>query len=88
MTYYIKHQINKMSYESTEKTQSDQSKKNYKNKFYDFLNSPIANLEQIRSHSWMGFPDELRPRIWRLLLDYEPISQSIMQSTLKHKRSD
>jgi hypothetical protein len=54
--------------------------------FSRLLLSPIIDVNQIREQAWSGIPDDLRPQIWRLFLDYEPVNQSIAQNTLIQKR--
>lgn len=57
-------------------------------KFRPLLSESIINLEKVQEISWMGIPDQFRARVWRLFLDYEPISSAQSASTLEHKRSD
>ena len=52
------------------------------------LQQEVIDLEQIRNLAWAGYPAMDRPRIWRLLLDYEPVKSSLAKSTLIHKRND
>ena len=52
------------------------------------LSAPIIDLDEIREISWMGIPQQFRARIWRLFLDYEPISTDQAAATLEHKRND
>lgn len=56
--------------------------------FTKALEQPIIDIDKIRESAWMGIPGKLRPTVWRLFLDYEPISRDSSASTLKHKRKD
>ncbi|OHS96795.1 TBC domain containing protein [Tritrichomonas foetus] len=56
--------------------------------FSGLLESNVVNLDKIREISWAGIPDQFRPSIWRLFLDYEPVNSSLRKQTLEHKRSD
>lgn len=56
--------------------------------FASYLAQPIINLDQLRSISWAGIPNEIRPSVWRLFLDYEPVNSALRESTLEHKRKD
>ncbi|KAH0785806.1 TBC domain containing protein [Histomonas meleagridis] len=54
--------------------------------FESILSKPIADVEQLKSIAWNGFPSKYRPRIYRLLLDYEPINSEQSQALLAQKR--
>ena len=56
--------------------------------FAAFLSTSIVDLDKIKEISWMGIPEKMRARVWRLFLDYEPISSDIADATLEHKRKD
>lgn len=56
--------------------------------FLTALEQPIVDIDKIRESAWMGIPGKLRPTIWRIFLDYEPISRDSSFQTLKHKRKD
>jgi hypothetical protein len=56
--------------------------------FSSFLSTRIIDLDRIREIAWMGIPQQFRPRIWRLFLDYEPINSAQSESTLDNKRKD
>ena len=56
--------------------------------FQRALDQPIVDLDKIKECAWMGIPEKLRPTIWRLFLDYEPISRDSSAPTLSHKRKD
>lgn len=56
--------------------------------FAGLLSNPVVNLERIRDISWAGIPDQFRPTIWRLFLDYEPVNAALRVQTLEHKRAD
>ena len=54
----------------------------------EILKQPVVDLEKIRTMAWAGLPDIYRAEIWRLFLDYEPVSKNMRQATLEHKRND
>ena len=56
--------------------------------FRSALDLPVVDIDKIREHAWMGIPESMRPTVWRLFLDYEPISRNSSISTLQHKRND
>ena len=56
--------------------------------FAALLSTSIVDLDKIKEISWMGIPEKMRARVWRLFLDYEPISSDIADATLEHKRKD
>ena len=68
---------------------SSHSKTNSLASFYQsVLSQPIIDLDKLREKAWAGIPDEFRPRVWRLFLDYEPVNSAYRVSTLDHKRKD
>ena len=56
--------------------------------FEQLLSASVINLEKIRATAWEGIPDQFRPTVWRLFLDYEPVNQALKGPTLEHKRND
>lgn len=64
------------------------AKERHRQAFEKALNHSILDIEKIRNLAWMGIPNEYRPTVWRLFLDYEPISRDSVKSTLEHKRND
>jgi hypothetical protein len=56
--------------------------------YESLLASPIVDVQRLRDICWSGIPDPFRARVWRLLLDYEPVNQSIRQTVLCRRRSD
>lgn len=84
---------NKKQKNQTKMNQTKQSsipeKENITHDFYQkILSQPIIDLDQLREKAWAGIPEEFRPRVWRLFLDYEPVNSNFRDSTLAHKRSD
>lgn len=43
---------------------------------------------QLVQAAWTGVPSQLRPQVWRLLLRYEPASQSRAAAALARKRRE
>lgn len=70
---------NSLNYLSTSKKQQE---------FEQLLSEAIVNLEKCRQIAWAGIPPQFRARLWRLFLDYEPISLEQAPSALEHKRKD
>ena len=56
--------------------------------FQNALEQPLVDIDKIRECAWMGIPEKLRPEVWRLFLDYQPISRDSSLATLTHKRND
>lgn len=57
-------------------------------KFSPLLNSPILNLEGLRSLSWSGIPPRLRSISWKLLAGYLPANLERREVVLQRKRQD
>ena len=78
-----------VSQQSSSQTQlKDKSQAKKVRTFAGLLSNPVVNLERIRDISWAGIPDQFRPTIWRLFLDYEPVNAALRVQTLEHKRAD
>ncbi|KAK6630841.1 hypothetical protein RUM44_003011 [Polyplax serrata] len=57
-------------------------------KFSPLINSPILNLDELRSLSWSGIPPRLRSMTWKLLAGYLPASLERREAVLERKRKD
>lgn len=57
-------------------------------RFASLLESPVVDVERLRSISWAGVPGVYRARVWRLFLDYEPLNESVAGEVIERKRSD
>lgn len=58
------------------------------NKFKTVLQASTVDLARLRSLSWGGIPDELRPMAWQLLLGYLPANSDRRVATLERKRKE
>lgn len=57
-------------------------------KFERLLKSDLVDLDQLRELAWTGVPPALRPRVWRLLLGYEPAAKSRQLEVLQRRREE
>lgn len=57
-------------------------------KFEGILSKGFVDLQALEAAAWTGIPHILRPRCWRLLLRYEPPSQTRAKPTVKRKRQE
>lgn len=58
------------------------------NKFKKILQATSIPLQELRSASWNGIPQEVRAMTWQLLLGYLPTSSERRVSTLERKRKE
>lgn len=58
------------------------------NKFKRILQSSTVDLNELRTISWNGIPDELRPMAWQMLLGYLPANSDRRINTLERKRKE
>jgi len=56
--------------------------------FASSLSTPIIDIEKLRENARMGIPFKYRPTVWRIFMEYEPISREFSLSTLTYKRKD
>lgn len=57
-------------------------------RFNKILGQDVVDLEGLRELAWTGIPPKLRPRVWRLLLGYEPAAQSRQTEVLGRRREE
>ncbi|KAI9206040.1 rab-GTPase-TBC domain-containing protein [Polychytrium aggregatum] len=57
-------------------------------KFRTLLEQPNIDLDQLRKLSWMGIPEEIRPTVWKLLMNYLPCNSDRREATLTRKRKE
>ena len=55
--------------------------------FEALLSSDALTLDDLRRVAFDGVPDGLRARVWRLLLDYEPLAPAARASELARRRA-
>ncbi|KAL5055789.1 hypothetical protein RYX36_036471 [Vicia faba] len=57
-------------------------------KFTKVLSGPVVILDKLRELAWSGVPDYMRPKVWRLLLGYEPPNSDRKEGVLRRKRGE
>ncbi|KAJ1410468.1 Rab-GTPase-TBC domain [Sesbania bispinosa] len=55
-------------------------------KFTKVLSGPVVILDKLRELAWSGVPEYMRPKVWRLLLGYEPPNSDRRERVLRWKR--
>ncbi|XP_004507361.1 uncharacterized protein [Cicer arietinum] len=55
-------------------------------KFTKVLSGTVVILDKLRELAWSGVPDYKRPKVWRLLLGYEPPNSDRKEGVLRRKR--
>ncbi|KAK7264371.1 hypothetical protein RJT34_31979 [Clitoria ternatea] len=55
-------------------------------KFTKVLSATVVTLDKLRELAWSGVPDNMRPKVWRLLLGYEPPNSDRREGVLRRKR--
>ena len=45
-------------------------------------------LGALRKLAWQGIPDDLRPKVWKLLMGYLPTNLDRREATLTRKRKE
>ncbi|CAJ2679108.1 unnamed protein product [Trifolium pratense] len=57
-------------------------------KFTKVLSGTVVILDKLRELAWSGVPDYMRPKVWRLLLGYEPPNSDRKEGVLRRKRGE
>ncbi|KAH1224661.1 TBC1 domain family member 22B [Glycine max] len=55
-------------------------------KFTKVLSGTVVILDKLRELAWSGVPDNMRPKVWRLLLGYAPPNSDRREGVLRRKR--
>ncbi|KAK7341554.1 hypothetical protein VNO80_24488 [Phaseolus coccineus] len=55
-------------------------------KFTKVLSETVVILDKLRELAWSGVPDNMRPKVWRLLLGYAPPNSDRWEGVLRRKR--
>ncbi|XP_027355226.1 TBC1 domain family member 22B-like [Abrus precatorius] len=55
-------------------------------KFTKVLSGTVVILDKLRELAWSGVPDDMRPKVWRLLLGYAPPNSDRSEGVLRRKR--
>ncbi|XP_020216988.1 TBC1 domain family member 22B isoform X2 [Cajanus cajan] len=55
-------------------------------KFTTVLSGTVVILDKLRELAWSGVPDNMRPKVWRLLLGYAPTNSDRREGVLRRKR--
>ncbi|XP_022634069.1 TBC1 domain family member 22B isoform X2 [Vigna radiata var. radiata] len=55
-------------------------------KFTKVLSETVVILDKLRELAWSGVPDNIRPKVWRLLLGYAPPNSDRREGVLRRKR--
>ncbi|PRP86967.1 RabGAP/TBC domain-containing protein [Planoprotostelium fungivorum] len=55
--------------------------------FLQILARPVIDFEELRSASWKGIPEQVRPLCWQILLGYVPCESQYRLQALERKRS-
>ncbi|QCD88479.1 TBC1 domain family member 22B-like [Vigna unguiculata] len=55
-------------------------------KFTKVLSETVVILDKLRELAWSGVPDNMRPKVWRLLLGYAPPNSDRREGVLRRKR--
>ncbi|KAL2328882.1 hypothetical protein Fmac_022309 [Flemingia macrophylla] len=55
-------------------------------KFTKVLSGTVIILDKLRELAWSGVPDNMRPKVWRLLLGYAPPNSDRREGVLRRKR--
>ncbi|CAJ1933371.1 unnamed protein product [Sphenostylis stenocarpa] len=55
-------------------------------KFTKVLSETVVILDKLRELAWSGVPDNMRPKVWRLLLGYAPPNSDRTEGVLRRKR--